>query len=94
MALFNTHHSAMRIYSVSDLNKETKNLLASHFSSIQVEGEISNLSTPSSGHIYFSLKDAKAQIRCAMFKSQQRRLGFKPENGKLNFCMKVYLNKA
>jgi exodeoxyribonuclease VII large subunit len=73
MALFNTYPSAMKIYSVSDLNKETKNLLANHFSSIQVEGEISNLSTPSSGHIYFSLKDAKAQIRCAMF----------PENGKL-----------
>ena len=83
MALVNTFHSTMRIYSVSDLNKETKNLLASHFSSIQVEGEMSNLSTPSSGHIYFSLKDAKAQIRCAMFKSQQRRLNFKPENGKL-----------
>lgn len=71
-----------KIYSVSELNRETKNLLSSHFSFIQVEGEISNLSRPSSGHIYFSLKDKKAQIRCAMFKSQQRRLGFNPENGK------------
>lgn len=83
MALFNSYPSDKRIYSVSDLNRETKNLLANHFANIQVEGEISNLSTPSSGHIYFSLKDPKAQIRCAMFKSQQRRMGFKPENGKL-----------
>ncbi len=71
-----------KIYSVSELNRETKNLLSDHFASIQVEGEISNLSRPSSGHIYFSLKDKNAQIRCAMFKSQQRQLKFKPENGK------------
>ena len=83
MATFNTSYLDKKIYSVSDLNRETKNLLASHFSSIQVEGEISNLSTPSSGHFYFSLKDPKAQIRCAMFKSQQRRMNFKPENGNL-----------
>ena len=70
------------IYSVSALNRETKDLLASHFSFIQVEGEISNLSRPSSGHIYFSLKDATAQVRCAMFRSQLQRLNFKPENGK------------
>jgi exodeoxyribonuclease VII large subunit len=68
-------------YTVSDLNRATKDLLSTYFSVIQVEGEISNLSTPSSGHIYFSLKDKKAQIRCAMFKSQQRRLSFQPKNG-------------
>lgn len=73
--------TANKVYTVAELNRETKNLLFSHFAFIQVEGEISNLSTPSSGHIYFSLKDSKAQIRCAMFKSQQRRLGFKPKNG-------------
>jgi exodeoxyribonuclease VII large subunit len=70
------------VYSVSQLNRETKRLLASHFLSVQVAGEISNLSMPSSGHIYFTLKDAQAQIRCAMFKGQQLRLRFKPENGK------------
>lgn len=69
-------------FTVSELNRAAKELLSSYFSLIQVEGEISNLSKPSSGHIYFSLKDQKAQIRCAMFKSQQRRLKFKPENGK------------
>ena len=80
--MFNTSILEKKIYTVSQLNRETKNLLSEHFSYIQVEGEISNLSRPSSGHIYFSLKDKKAQIRCAMFKSQQQRLGFKPENGK------------
>ncbi|MGZ8144609.1 MAG: exodeoxyribonuclease VII large subunit [Methylosarcina sp.] len=71
-----------KIYSVSQLNRETSLLLGEHFLTIRVEGEISNLSTPSSGHLYFSLKDAYAQIRCAMFRNQQRRLSFKPENGK------------
>ncbi len=71
-----------KIYSVSELNRETKDLLSTHFSFIQIEGEISNLSQPSSGHIYFSLKDKRAQIRCAMFKSQLRRLSFTPSNGK------------
>ncbi|MFA6053377.1 MAG: exodeoxyribonuclease VII large subunit [Methylobacter sp.] len=71
-----------KIITVTQLNRETGQLLAEHFLSVLVEGEISNLSTPSSGHIYFSLKDANAQVRCAMFRAQQRRLSFKPENGK------------
>lgn len=75
------HSQNNRIYSVSELNQETKNLLSIHFSSIQIEGEISNLSAPVSGHIYFSLKDNKAQIRCAMFKSQKQSLNFTPKNG-------------
>ena len=70
-----------KIYSVSELNREAKNILSDHFFRIQVEGEMSNLSSPASGHIYFSLKDKKAQVRCAMFKSQQRQLKFKPANG-------------
>lgn len=70
------------IITVTQLNRETSQLLAEHFLSVLVEGELSNLSTPSSGHIYFSLKDANAQVRCAMFRTQQRRLAFKPENGK------------
>lgn len=81
MKLIITSSTEKKLYSVSELNRETKNLLSDHFSIIQVEGEISNLSTPSSGHIYFSLKDQKAQIRCAMFKSKQRGLDFKPANG-------------
>jgi len=48
---------------------------------VRVEGEISNFSAPSSGHWYFTLKDAQAQVRCAMFRGQQIRLGFRPANG-------------
>ncbi|MGR9085701.1 MAG: exodeoxyribonuclease VII large subunit [Gammaproteobacteria bacterium] len=70
-----------QIYTVSQLNRETSLLLGDHFLTLWVEGEISNLSAPASGHLYFSLKDATAQVRCAMFRNQQRRLGFKPENG-------------
>ena len=69
------------IYTVSQLNRETGVLLGEHFLSIFVEGEISNLSIPASGHCYFTLKDANAQVRCAMFRGQ-RRHSFKPENGK------------
>ena len=46
-----------------------------------MEGEISNLAKPASGHIYFSLKDSQAQVRCAMFKSRSNGLNFQPENG-------------
>ncbi len=81
MDLLSTPASKKKIYSVSELNRETKDLLSGYFSIIQVQGEISNLSTPSSGHIYFTLKDQKAQIRCAMFKTKQRGLDFKPANG-------------
>jgi exodeoxyribonuclease VII large subunit len=83
MTTYNALNKATRkIYTVSQLNRETSQLLGEHFLTVLVEGEISNLSTPASGHVYFSLKDDTAQIRCAMFRSQQRRLGFKLENGK------------
>lgn len=75
--------AAKSVYSVSQLNREAKRLLATHFMTVRVEGEVSNFSAPSSGHWYFSLKDAQAQIRCAMFRGQQQRLGFKPGNGDL-----------
>jgi len=61
------------VYSVSRLNREARNLLEGRFPLIWVEGEISNLARPSSGHLYFSLKDAAAQVRCAMFRGQNRR---------------------
>lgn len=70
-----------KIYTVSELNRETGWLLNSHFLSILVEGEISNLSIPASGHCYFTLKDANAQVRCAMFRAQRRNSAM-PENGK------------
>ncbi|MDO9270975.1 MAG: exodeoxyribonuclease VII large subunit [Methylobacter sp.] len=83
MTTITTSASTRRnIITVTQLNRETSQLLAEHFLSVLVEGELSNLSTPASGHMYFSLKDANAQVRCAMFRTQQRRLAFKPENGK------------
>jgi exodeoxyribonuclease VII large subunit len=75
-------YKSLKIMTVSELNHETSQLLGDHFLTVHVSGEISNLSTPTSGHLYFSLKDANAQIRCAMFRNQQRRLSVIPENGK------------
>ena len=69
------------IISVGELNKSAKYLLEHNFSNVSVIGEISNLSRPSSGHIYFTLKDASGAIRCAMFKNQNIKLNFSPENG-------------
>ena len=70
-----------KVFSVSRLNRTVKETLAGSFGRLWVEGEISNLSMPSSGHIYFSLKDEHAQVRCAMFRSKNRKLDFKLENG-------------
>jgi exodeoxyribonuclease VII large subunit len=69
------------IYSVSSLNQTVARLLEQEFSWIWVEGEISNIAQPASGHIYFSLKDSSAQVSCAMFKGRNRALTFQPENG-------------
>lgn len=71
------------IYTVTQLNKATQLLLENHFSLVWVEGEISNLAKPTSGHIYFSLKDSGAQIRCAMFRFKKNGLNFEPQNGLL-----------
>jgi exodeoxyribonuclease VII large subunit len=69
------------IYTVSRLNNEVRLMLENHFQFVWVEGEISNFAAPHSGHWYFSLKDANAQVRCAMFRGNQRRLGFTPKDG-------------
>ena len=73
------------IISVGELNKSAKYLLENTFNSVSVIGEISNLSKPSSGHIYFTLKDEDGAIRCAMFRNQNLKLNFSPENG--NQCI-------
>ncbi|MEC4748649.1 exodeoxyribonuclease VII large subunit [Methylomicrobium sp. Wu6] len=77
----NAINTPPKIYTVSELNREAALALGEHFLMVWVEGEISNLSAPSSGHLYFSLKDAGAQVRCALFKNQQRELRCKPANG-------------
>jgi len=69
------------IYTVSRLNNEARYLLEDAFPSIWVEGEISNFAAPNSGHWYFCMKDAAAQVRCAMFRGSQRKLGFVPKDG-------------
>lgn len=69
------------IFSVSRLNFEVRSLLELSLPSIWIEGEISNLAQPKSGHLYFTLKDEKSQVRCVMFRGQNLRLSFKPENG-------------
>ncbi len=69
------------VYSVSRLNLEARALLEGSFATLWVEGEVSNLARPRSGHIYFSLKDDACQVRCAMFRMHNRRLAFAPRDG-------------
>jgi exodeoxyribonuclease VII large subunit len=74
---------ARRVYSVTRLNREVRSLLESGIGRVWVQGEISNLSRPSSGHWYFSLKDRDAQLRCAMFRARNSRAPFTPVEGQL-----------
>lgn len=62
------------VLSVSQLNSRARLLLEDVFASIWVEGEISNLAKPASGHIYFTLKDSQAQVRCALFRQNAARV--------------------
>ncbi|MGK0172091.1 MAG: exodeoxyribonuclease VII large subunit [Gammaproteobacteria bacterium] len=73
--------NAPDIYSVSRLNTQVRELLEGTFSRVWVEGEISNMAKPRSGHFYFTLKDEQAQVRCAMFRSQNRLLDFDAASG-------------
>lgn len=61
---------ARRVLKPAQLNALAKDLLESNFAQIWIEGEISNLARPASGHLYFTLKDSQAQVRCAMFRSR------------------------
>ena len=70
-----------KVLSVSSLNQMAKSLLEGHFSQVAVEGEISNFANPASGHWYFTLKDQKSQLRCAMFAGRNRLVQFNPKNG-------------
>jgi len=69
------------VFSVSRLNQTARKLLEQGLARVWIEGELSNISRPSSGHIYFTLKDSKAQVRGAMFRSRNQLLRFKPEEG-------------
>lgn len=74
--------SERQILTVSQLNRAAKDLLETYLPLLWVEGELSNLSAPSSGHWYFTLKDPAAQVRCAMFRNRNQLVRFKPEAGK------------
>ena len=69
------------IWSVSDLTGRIRDLLAGEFTDVFVEGEVSNAHAAQSGHLYFTLKDNHAQIRCVCFRTQLARLKFRPEDG-------------
>jgi exodeoxyribonuclease VII large subunit len=70
-------------WTVTELTGKIRDLLARNFTDINVQGEISNCREAQSGHIYFTLKDDRAQVRCVFFKQQQRGIKFRPEDGLL-----------
>ena len=72
---------ASRIISVSELNRLARAALETSLPLLWVGGEISNLTRAASGHLYFTLKDAQAQVRCAMWRNRAQILSFRPENG-------------
>lgn len=82
MSLYNTASSQnSRIYTVSSLNAQVRLLLENEMGVVWLVGELSNFSAPVSGHWYFTLKDARAQVKCAMFRGNNQRVTFRPANG-------------
>ncbi len=77
---------AARALSVSQLTGQIKELLENGFASVWVAGEISNISRPQSGHCYFTLRDAQAQIRAVVWNSTVRRLKLKLTDGLQAIC--------
>ena len=72
---------ARDVYTVSRLNLDARAILEETFSTVWIEGELSNLARPRSGHVYFTLKDEHCQVRCAMFRMYNRTLSFAPQDG-------------
>ncbi|HEY2743037.1 MAG TPA: exodeoxyribonuclease VII large subunit, partial [Polyangia bacterium] len=70
-----------RVFTVSDLVRGVARTVEGRFGMVAVEGEISNFSAPRSGHLYFTLKDAEAQLPAVMFRSSAERLKFAPHDG-------------
>lgn len=88
---------SQKIYTVSELTQEIKDLLEAEFPFLWLEGEISNFRVPPSGHYYFTLKDTACQIRAVFFKSAQLGLSFRPENGLQVLCfgrLSVYADRG
>lgn len=81
MKLFDLAGDKASILTVSELNQQARDCLENNFGRIDVEGEISDLLQHRSGHWYFTLKDEQSQLRCAMFKFQNKSVRFQPEDG-------------
>ncbi len=79
-------HPLRTILTVSELTQEIKDMLEDRFPDLWVEGQISNIRIPPSGHIYFTLKDESSQVRAVLFRMQARRLRFVPEDGLQVVC--------
>jgi len=75
--------NTLPIYQVSDLVNQMRRLMEASYPEIWIEGELSSLSTPASGHLYFSLKDSQSQLRCAMFRPRASINKYKPKAGDL-----------
>lgn len=70
-----------RVWKVSELTEQIGSILEGAFSDVWIEGEVSNFRPAQSGHLYFTLKDSRAQIRCVCFRDQARLLKFRPDDG-------------
>ncbi|MCP5330085.1 MAG: exodeoxyribonuclease VII large subunit [Pseudomonadales bacterium] len=81
MSYFSPSSPVREALSVSSLNRLARSLLEDHFPAVLVEGEISNLAMPASGHWYFTLKDESSQIRCAMFRNRNAATRMRPRDG-------------
>ena len=69
------------IYTVTEITRNIRQVLETNFSSLWVEGEVSNVRAPSSGHLYFTLKDAESQLKGVMFKHLNKFLKFELKDG-------------
>ena len=81
MDLFSLSEKSARVINVAELNRLAKELIERNLPLMWVAGEISNFTRATSGHCYFSLKDAQAQVRCVMFRHKAQLHDWKPENG-------------
>ena len=87
----------MQTLTVSEINEQIKSLLESTFIQIRVEGELSRVTYHTSGHIYFTIKDARSSLSCVMFRSNAQRLKFRLEEGQhvvLSGAITVYVPRG
>lgn len=75
------NNNERQVLTVTELNRRARQLLEIHLPLMWIEGELSNLSKPGSGHWYFTMKDDGAQVRCAMFRNRNNQVNFKPAAG-------------